>query len=491
MWLTDIMMILFAGAMTALIADMGKNYYPQARQEVVGGIAFAAIAVSLIITLQNWYSLAPGTVFISPGTSAFSTLYLVDSFSVFIVVTVLVVGAVICYYSLLYLKPDDNAGPFFALLLIMLLSLTGVSSAGDLLSLFLFWEGMSISAYGLVSFRRKSTLALEASIKYYFLAAAGSLLSLYGISIVFSLTGSIRLSSLSDPLITGTQTGIFGLSMLLIGFGVEAAIVPMHTWLPDVYSAAPTPVAALVSGAVTGTGMFVLVKIIQPLAMAGTGHPGQYLQGAQYLLIVLSVVTMLVGNLSAMLQTNLRRMLGFSSVAQTGYMLAALSTFSIPGLIAVVFNIWNHGLLKSNFFLLTGKNDADYSMTEMSSLSGMAAKSRLHAFMYASSSLGMVGSPPFGLFWSELLIVQSLLLAGGPVYTILAIVVVANIVLSIGYYFRVINTVVFGKAGEVPPHTGRIREIAAPLSLLLLSLLTGLIPGLFLNHIAAIGPAIP
>lgn len=483
------MMVLFGGAMLSLAVDMGKKYYRDDRQLVVGAVAMVAIAVSLFVVLLNWFQLKAVTTFVQPGSSPFATLYIVDSFSIFIIVTVLVVGLAIAYYASVYLTPKDNAGTFFALLLIMMCSLTGVSSAGDLLSLFLFWEGMSITAYGLVAFRRRSRIALEASIKYFFLAGVGSLLTLYGISVVYSLTGSIRLDALSDAALLGSRSGIFGLAMLLVGFGVEAAIVPLHTWLPDVYSAAPTPVAALVSGAVTGTGMFALVKIIQPMAMTGA-HISSYLQSAQYLLVLLAVATMLLGNMSALMQTNLRRMLGFSSIAQTGYMLAALSTLSVPGLIAVVFNIWNHGLLKSNFFMLTGRNDEDYSLTEMDNLSGMSGRSRLQSFMYASSSLGMVGSPPFGLFWSELLIVQSLLLMPGTLFRVLAIIVVANIVLSIGYYFRVINSVVFGKEqGKALPSRGR--EIAAPLALLLLSILTGLIPGLFIGHIAQLGSVVP
>lgn len=492
MWLTDIMMILFAGAMASLVVDMGKRYYGRYRQYVAGTVALAAIASSLIIVLIAWVQETPGATFIQPVLSPLATIYVIDSFNLFIIITELFVGLVIAYFSTVYLKSEDNAGPFFALLLIMLLSLTGVSSAGDLLSLFLFWEGMAITAYGLVSFRRRSGLSLEASMKYFFLAGAGSLLALYGISIIYSATGSLMLSALASTSVTGSQTGILGILMLVVGFGVEAAIVPLHTWLPDVYSAAPTPVAALIAGDVTGTGVFILVRIVQPWAILGIYNSAAgYLQAARWLLVILAVATMLLGNLSALGQTNLRRMLGYSSITQTGYMLAAISTLSIPGLLAVVFNIWNHGLLKSGFFMLTGRSDEDYSMTEMKNLSGMGGRSRLGAFMYASTSLGMVGSPPFGLFWSELLIVQSLLLMRHIVFTVLAIIVVANIVLSIGYYFRVINSVVFGSESSNPSPSARMREIAAPLALLLVSILTGIIPGLFVSHIAMVGGVLP
>ncbi len=489
-WLTDIMMLLFAGAMIAVVVDMGRKYFGGYRQLMVGSVAMLAIALSLIRALIEWFSETPGTSVITPASSPFATVFVVDSFSLFIIITEFVVGLVIAYYATVYLSPKDNVGPFFALLLIMMVSILGISSAGDLLSLFLFWEGMSITAYGLVSFRRGSRIGLEATIKYFFLAGVGSLLSVYGISVIYSITGSLHLSAIAQAVYTTNQLGLFGLLMLVVGFGVEAAIVPLHTWLPDVYSAASAPVAALIAGDVTGIAVFVLVKIVQPMARFG-GQPGNVLLAGQWPLILLSVVTMLLGNLSALHQTNLRRMLGFSSIAQTGYMLAAISTLSVPGLIAVVFNIWNHGLLKSSFFLTIGRRDEDLSLTELGSLGGLAGRSRLQSFMYASSSLALVGSPPFGLFWSELLIVQSLLLLSSTPFTVLALIVLANIVLSIGYYFRVINTVVSGSASGEALKAVRRREVVAPVALLLLSLLTGVIPGMFVSHIAMLGGLVP
>ena len=491
MWLTDVMMILFAGAMVSLVVDMGKRFYGGRRQFISGAVAIAATAVSLAIVLAEWFAETASTTQISPASSSFATLYAVDSFTLFIIVTELSIGLVIAYFSTVYLTPRDNSGPFFALLLIMLLSLTGVSSAGDFLSLFLFWEGMSISAYGLVSFRKKPGIALEASIKYFFLAGVGSLLSLYGISVVYSITGSLHISSISQAVFATSQSGLFGLLMLFIGFGVEAAIVPLHTWLPDIYSAAPAPVAALIAGDVTGMAVFVLVKIVQPLSIPGGQPIGEYLRAGMLPLIILSVATMLLGNLSALMQTNLRRMLGFSTIAQTGYMLAAISTFSIPGLIAVVFNIWNHGLLKSSFFLNIGRRDEDYSLTELKNLPLSGNGGRLQSVMYTASSLGMTGSPPFGLFWSEILIVQSLLLMSDITFTVLAIIVVSNIVLSIGYYFRIINSVVSGKSPEAAGPQARMREMAAPLALLALSIATGIIPGLFISRIALLGSVFP
>jgi formate hydrogenlyase subunit 3/multisubunit Na+/H+ antiporter MnhD subunit len=196
---------------------------------------------------------------------------------------------------------------------------------------------------------------------------------------------------------------------------------------------------------------------------------------------ILAALTMFVGNLSGLYQSNLRRLLSFSSVAQTGYMLAALSTFSIPGLVAVVFTIWNHGILKSNFFMLIGKENSSYENTELEYLEGAGRKDRPLGFLYASSALAMMGAPPFGMFWSEILVVLALVSSNGP-FLWLAVAVVGNILLSIGYYYRIINRVVFGK----PTGTAEKRPLGDLLpssALLVLSLITGLLPFLFLNGI--------
>ncbi len=486
MWLTTVLEVLFAGAMLSLLADIAGRGFGLRRSYVAGAVCVGAAVVSLALLLLDWAPLQSLTT-VQPVDSFFGTLYMVDRFSVFVAFTVLVVGLVVTLYSLRYIGPRDSAGPFYALVLLLLGSLVGVVSAGDYLTLFLFWEGMSVAAYGLVSFGREQ-LSLEATMKYFFMAGIGSLLALYGIAIIYSVSGSIQLQTVATLLPLGASAGTFGLAALIIGLGIEAAVVPLHTWLPDVYATAPLPVASMVSGAVTGVGIFAMLKVVQPLVpLAGFGFgplgglTSVSVASIQLLLAVLAVVTMLVANLSGLVQTNLRRLLSFSSIAQTGYMLAALSTLSVTGMVAVVFTIWNHGLLKSSFFMLLGKDHSAYADAELEKLKGVGRQDRPLGFLYASSSLGMVGAPPFGMFWSEILVVQSLLAASG-LFSWLAVVVVLNILLSIGYYYKVINMVVFGEAGEPVEHK-RAADLAPSALLLLLSLLTGLVPFLFLNQL--------
>lgn len=483
-WLTTVMEVLFAGSMLSLASDVVARSSPRARRYAPGAVAAGTIAASIALLAQGWAGSLGQMLQLQPVQSQFASLYLVDRFSTFVAFTVLVVGLAAVTFALDYYGPGERSAPFYSLLLVLLSSLVGVVSAGDFLTLFLFWEGMSVSAYGLVAFGR-TRLSLEAAVKYFIMAGIGSLLALYGISAVYVSVGSIQLQAVQAA--TMTAYGQLGVALILVGLGVEAAVVPLHTWLPDVYSAAGLPVAAVVSGAVTGTGVFALLKVVQPLVAGGgfgtaivSGRPS--LSSIQLMLAALALLTMLIGNLSALSQGNLRRILSFSSIAQTGYMLAALSTLSVLGLVAVVFTIWNQGLLKSGFFMTIGKGSSEYGSASLEKLKGAGRSNRLLGMMYASSSLAMVGAPPFGMFWSEILVVQSLLAASGLVFGLLAAAVLLNIVISIGYYFRIVNTVVFGETEGAPTAASSTSAIP-PVALLCVSLATGLAPFLILGQV--------
>jgi formate hydrogenlyase subunit 3/multisubunit Na+/H+ antiporter MnhD subunit len=223
---------------------------------------------------------------------------------------------------------------------------------------------------------------------------------------------------------------------------------------------------------VNETLLFAMLKVVQPLVPAvGTAE----VQIIQYALVAIAVLTMLVGNLGAYGQVNLRRMLAFSSIAQMGYMLAALSTLTVLGFVAVSFHIWNHGLVKSNFFLLTGVGGRkEFEDADLGKLTGAGHHDRALGFLYGASSFAMVGSPPFGTFWSEILIVQSLLSAAGVLFHWIAAIVLLNVILSIGYYYRVINKVVFTDA-ETPPGKRGVLEILPSVALVGASVATGLL----------------
>ena len=234
----------------------------------------------------------------------------------------------------------------------------------------------------------------------------------------------------------------------------------------------------------TETGVFALIKIINPTFVTSTliQVSGSPMMAFQLGLVIIAVLTMLIGNLGALGQSNVKRLLSYSSIAHVGYMLAALATFSVLGVVAIVFHIWNHGLVKSSFFMLTGNKGAEYKDSELSEVKGLFGENKLLGGMFALSSLGMMGVPPFGTFWSELLIIQSLFATNQLTFYILAVIVVLNIAISVGYFSKVITAVSQHSDGEKMPTSWRLA--ISPLLLILLSLLTGFVPWLLLGRIS-------
>jgi formate hydrogenlyase subunit 3/multisubunit Na+/H+ antiporter MnhD subunit len=474
----------FIGAMLALAADLGKKYYGTYRAYVVGSVALVALIISLVDFLLNWSQTISVPLLIEPIQSIFSSLYSLDRLGVLVILTVLVVAIAAEVYCMTSFSSDVKAGPFFALLMLLVTSSVGVISSGDFLTLFLFWTGISVAAFGLVSFERKEA-SLEATLKYFFIAGAGSLVYLYGVALVYSLVGSIRFSSLSLLLHQSSPVALFAMVMLFAGLGTEVAIFPFHTWLPDAYGSAPAVTGALQGRAVDETLLFAMLKIVQPLVPAGA--PASLVHGIQLTLVGFAIATMFVGNFGAMGQNNLRRMLSFSSIAQTGYILAAIATLTPLGFIAASFQIWNHGLVKSNFFMLSGVGKDSYQETDFEKLKGLGRQKKFLGVLYTASSLAMVGSPPFGMFWGELFIVESLLFVESALFFGVAILVVLNIFLSIAYYFKIINSVVLSpsqSSAEPSSSAGYPKSIIVPLVLLSLSILTGILPALFLGIIS-------
>jgi formate hydrogenlyase subunit 3/multisubunit Na+/H+ antiporter MnhD subunit len=472
-WLLTIMEVQFAGSMVAMLADLGRRRLGPYRARVIGSISTAFLLVSIAELLWNWEGvIQSGPQSITPLVSAsiFASIYTFSSLGNLVILAVLVAATAVAAYTAVTLSISDNVGPFYALLMLLVASSVGVISAGDFLTLFLFWTGLSVAAFGLVSFERRD-VSMEAAMKYFFSAATGSLLYLYGVGLIYSSTGSIALAQTSILVQSGGSGGLLGLLLVLLGIGIEVALFPVHTWLPDAYGAAPAFTGGLHGRVVNETLLFAMLKVVQPLISA-SGN--QSVQVVQYSLVSVAILTMVVGNLGAFGQSNLRRMLAFSSIAQMGYMLAALSTFTALGFVAVSFHIWNHGLVKSNFFLLTGVGGRKgFEEADLDKLTGAGHGDRALGVLYTASSLAMVGSPPFGTFWSEILIVQSLLSAPGSLFQWVAAALLLNVVLSISYYYRVINRVVLTPAESPVPKRGTLETLPSAL-LVALSVATGL-----------------
>jgi multicomponent Na+:H+ antiporter subunit D len=470
----------FVGAFAILILDVLLRRRTSHRSAVSGIVALATFA---IIAYSNWQQAAqvfangmPILIQIEPSTLA--TTVTITPLGVYISSIALLLSILISLYSIAYLSKEGSSALFQSLILLLYLGIYAVTVAGDLLTFFIGWEAMSVAAYGLVAFYKHSWEAIEATVKYLLMSGIGSLTALYGIALVYGLTGTLNIEAFTKVFATPTPIGLWAVVLIFAGFGVEAAIAPLHMWLPDAHPAAPSPMSALLSGIIIEVGSFAFIRLL-----GGILTIPSYAILAQPILVVAAVTTMFIGNLSALQQDDLKRLLAYSSIAQVGYILLGISTLTTNGFSASVFHIWNHALLKATLFLLSGVVTFLIGTRSLTGMAGLGRKSPILATLFGLSALAMTGVPPFGLFWSELLIILSNLEAGSLLLNAGVVLMLVNLLISVAYYFKIIRVIAFAKPSSKINSDTRVRIpmiLLAPCVMLVgLSLITGLDPNLF------------
>jgi proton-translocating NADH-quinone oxidoreductase chain N len=469
----------FVGAFGILLLDlkMKNSKHRSAVSGIISLVTFAFITFSNL----NQASLVLGlgrTVTIQVEPTLLATTFTLTELGIYISTIALILSILITIYSIAYLSKDRNCALFQSLILLLYLSIYAVTISGDLLTFFIGWEGMSIAAYGLVAFHKESWEAIEATVKYLIMSGIGSLTALYGIALVYGLTGSLNIEAFGKAFATPTPVGVLAVVFIFVGFGVEAAVAPLHMWLPDAHPAAPSPMSALLSGIIIEVGSFAFIRLLGGILILPT-----YATFAQPLLAVAAVGTMFIGNLSALQQDDLKRLLAYSSIAQVGYILLGIATLTPAGFSASVFHIWNHALLKGTLFLLAGVVTFQIGTRSLKEMTGLGRKSPILAVLFTLSALAMTGVPPFGMFWSEFLIVLSSLTVGSPILTAAVVLMLVNLLISIAYYFRIIRTIAFGQPSDAlnANSGGRVPKllIIPCVILISLSLITGLYPNMF------------
>ncbi len=427
------LIILFVGAYITFVAA----YFSHDKKPLVGSaLSSIFIAMSLASLIPIMRALTSGAPASFPVNAlAFTATLKFDPLSILISVTALTLGLMVSIFSFKYMEDDTSRAKYYALLLIMLGAIVGLSAAGDLFDLWVFFELMCVSSYILVSFRKDRWEPLEAGFKYLIMSAAGSMMVLLGISVVFGQTGTLDLLALRSALAQTSLLPVLGAAVLFIaGFAVKAAIVPFHTWLPDAHSEAPSGISAMLSGIVIEAGLFAMIRTLLSFAKLNINI------GA--ILIVLAVLSMFVGNLMALTQTRLKRMLAYSSIAQMGYIVLGLGIgiqfFNPTGITGGLFHIITHAGMKGLAFLCAGIVIHSIGSGEISEMSGLAKKMPLVAVSFAVSFLALAGVPPFSGFMSKLMIYQSGITVGAVGYVLSALAIL-NSVISLGYYLPALN----------------------------------------------------
>jgi proton-translocating NADH-quinone oxidoreductase chain N len=368
-----------------------------------------------------------------------------DGLSLLLATVVLTLATLAVLFSSHDMAGQLGQSKYYAMIVAMSGAMIGLGCAGDLFNLWLWFEAMSVSSYLLVAFYRDEPLALEAGLKYLVQGATGSVFVLLGVALVLAQTGALDLAEIAaytavTPL---SWTLIAAGACFVIGYGVKVALVPLHTWLPDAHSQAPSTISALLSGVVIEAGLIAMLRALAPLS--GTAVTWGIL------LILFGILNMFLGNLLALRQGQVKRMLAFSSVAHIGYIVTglgmALAFSQYAAAYGGFFHLVTHMLMKGLAFLAAGAllyglhsaADEGHSPLLINQLGGAAGRYPLLALVFSVALLGLGGLPPLAGFMSK----WSIMVAGAETYNTFILVVVAlvavNSVLSLAYYAPLVN----------------------------------------------------
>ncbi len=370
-----------------------------------------------------------------------------DVFGSFLLFLVCILALITGIYSGSYIShaiPKEKGKYFYCLFSLMVAGMSGICLTGDLFNTFVFLEVASISSYALVAIQSTRD-SFEASLKYTLVGAISSLFFLFGIALLYSATGSLNIGYISKQVsIIMTTDKIYihkykplvfaSLALFTTAFSIKAGLVPGHFWLADAHPAAPSSISAMLSGIfVKVTGIFLLIRF---LIVIFAIHKGYYSNLIQYLLMAISVVSIIGGSVFAIAQENLKRMLAYSTISQVGYILFGFSLFTNKGLEGAILHIFNHAIIKALLFLCAGSIIYKTGVKNIRDLKGIGHKMPVTMGAFVIGSLAIIGFPPFNGFLSKWYLGSAAIETKYPYFIVVLLISGA---LSSVYYLRVIS----------------------------------------------------
>jgi len=376
-------------------------------------------------------------------TELFDGSYVSDAFSQVLKLGMVGMVALGFVYARDYLRNNDlMKGEYYLLGLFGLLGMFVMSSANSLLTMYLGLETLSLSLYALVAFDRNSAQSAESAMKYFVLGAIASGSLLYGISWVYGTTGSVKFDDIALAIQAGDANGMplwFGMAFMIVGIAFKFGGVPFHMWLPDVYQGARTPVTLYIASAPKLAALALTLRILSD----GLGNLHEVWQG---MIMIVAVLSMIIGNVVAISQTNIKRMLGYSAIAHVGFILLGVFAGSEAGYSAALFYTLTYVIMAAGAFgMIILLSRQGFEAESLSDFNGLNARSPWFALMMLFFMFGMAGVPPWVGFFAKLNIINAVLEAG---YPALAILMVLASVVGAYYYLRVIWYMYFADATD-------------------------------------------
>jgi len=455
-------------AILVILLDLGVK-----QKAVLRSVSLAGLVIAGGVSLVMWGGSYP---------ALFNNMLAVDNFALFFKLLFVGIAFLVILASTDYVaKFSRFQGEYYALILLSTLGMMLMAATADLISLYIALELTSISLYVLVGFLkdRKST---EASLKYLLLGALSSAILLYGMALIFGFTGKTQLGEIAQVLqamspqsLLASPALLMGIVLLIAGFGFKIAAVPFQMWVPDVYEGAPTTVTAYLSVASKAAGFAIILRIFS------SAFDIPWLsQNWGMIFAVLAVASMIIGNVVAIPQTNIKRMLGYSSIAQAGYLMVGLATFGfapasvILGQSGIIFFLTSYALTNLGAFIAITAISSKLDSDEIADYAGMGRRVPVLALALTFCLISLIGMPPAAGFMAKFYIfsaaVQNHLLW-------LVVIAVFNSVISAYYYLRVVKVMWFGEptSEEKVPSSGAPRLALFFCCLGVLAL--GIIPG--------------
>ena len=448
--------------------------------DILGNLATLALAVTALLLLRD-----RGVYRIGGWAPPIGISWVLDGFNNLMLVIVNVISFCATLFSIRYMERYTAKYKYYSLFLLMVGGMNGVILTGDMFNLFVFLEIASVASYALVAFGCEHE-ELEASFKYLVLGSIGSTLVLMGIALTYGASGYLNMASISLFMGKGAQTPLLTLAAMffIVGFGIKAALVPFHPWLPDAHPSAPAPISAMLSGVlIKALGIYALIRVL--FNVIGMTE----IFGVT--LIVIGALSMIVGVFLAVGQWDFKRLLAYHSISQMGYVILGVGMggyllatggnegAAVLALLGGIFHLANHSVFKSLLFLCSGSIEYSTGTRQLKEMGGLLQKMPVTRGTCTVASLSIAGVPPFNGFWSKLLIVLAAFQAG---YYGLAVVTIVVSFVTLVSFLKVLR---YAFLGSLPDTLRQIREVpvlmsAAMILLAVLCTVMGalLIPGI-------------
>jgi len=390
-----------------------------AGKKQVWGIAFSMLGTAAVLVISIISFIQQGTQTITYEMGArpipYGIVVVQDALSLFMLMMVNLIALVALLYSVQYIKKLSSDWKYYSLFMLLMTGMNGVIISGDLFNLFVFMEIALLAAFALVAYGGRG-FEFEAAFKYAVMGSLSSLLILLGIGVTYSATSTLTLSKIAQEFSTIDDSVMLWVGgLFMVGFGLKAAAMPFHAWLPDAHSSAPAPISAMLSGVlIKALGIYALIRIFYNVF----GAPQIFID----IFIIIGAISMLVGVFMAIGQWDFKRLLAYHSISQIGYILLGLGLATPLGILGAIFHLYNHAVFKGLLFLNAGAVEYAIGTRDLKKMGNLSKVLPVTSRTSMIASLSISGIPPFNGFFSKLIIIIAAIQADKPWFAFIAVV---------------------------------------------------------------------